>query len=70
MIMRDAVVEGSGNFDHLGFFNVHLNLSTRASNIFASTENAAAAAGIRSHISDYKKRSVASGIILFHTEKV
>uniref|UniRef100_A0A224YR07 Uncharacterized protein n=1 Tax=Rhipicephalus zambeziensis TaxID=60191 RepID=A0A224YR07_9ACAR len=36
MIMRDAVVEGSGNFDHLGFFNVHLNLSTRASDIFAS----------------------------------
>ncbi|KAH8019337.1 hypothetical protein HPB51_019168 [Rhipicephalus microplus] len=25
MIMRDAVVEGSGNFDHLGFFNVQIN---------------------------------------------
>ena len=48
MIMRDAVVEGSENFDHLMFFNVHLNLSTRASDIFASIENAAAAAGIRS----------------------
>ena len=33
MIMKDAVVEGSGNFDHLGFFSVHLNLSTRASDI-------------------------------------
>lgn len=30
-IMRDSVVEGSGNFDHLGFFNVRLNLSTWAS---------------------------------------
>ncbi|KAH8039075.1 hypothetical protein HPB51_005014 [Rhipicephalus microplus] len=47
MIMRDAVVEGSGNFDHLGFFNVHPNLSTRAYNISASIGNAAAAAGIR-----------------------
>ncbi|KAH8027409.1 hypothetical protein HPB51_005247 [Rhipicephalus microplus] len=47
MIMRDAVVEGSGNFDHLGFFNVHPKLSTRAYNISASIGNAAAAAGIR-----------------------
>ncbi|KAH8038015.1 hypothetical protein HPB51_020535 [Rhipicephalus microplus] len=46
MIMRDAVVEGSGNFDHLGFFNVHPNLSTRAYSISASIGNAAAAAGI------------------------
>lgn len=23
LIIRDAVVEGSGNFDHLDFFNVH-----------------------------------------------
>ncbi|KAH8034879.1 hypothetical protein HPB51_003166 [Rhipicephalus microplus] len=30
MIMRDAVVEGSGNLDHLGSFNAHRNLSTRA----------------------------------------
>ncbi|KAH8032719.1 hypothetical protein HPB51_001417 [Rhipicephalus microplus] len=30
MIVRHAVVEGSGDFDHLGFFNVHPNLSTRA----------------------------------------
>ncbi|KAH8022990.1 hypothetical protein HPB51_009594 [Rhipicephalus microplus] len=49
MIMRDAVVEDSGNFDHLGFFNVHPNLSTRAYNISASIGNAAAAAGIRTH---------------------
>ena len=46
--MRDAVVEDSGNFDRLGFSNVHLNISTRASNIVAPIENAAAAAGIRS----------------------
>ncbi|KAH8019343.1 hypothetical protein HPB51_019174 [Rhipicephalus microplus] len=46
LIMRDAVVEGSGNFDHLGFFNVHPNLSTRAYNISASIVNAAATAGI------------------------
>ncbi|KAH8021000.1 hypothetical protein HPB51_011556 [Rhipicephalus microplus] len=48
MIMRDAVVEGSGNFDHLGFFNVRPNLSTRAYNNSASIGNAAAAAGVRS----------------------
>ncbi|KAH7931980.1 hypothetical protein HPB51_029596 [Rhipicephalus microplus] len=42
-----AVVEGSGNLDHLGFFNVHPNLSTRAYNISASIGNAAAEAGIR-----------------------
>ncbi|KAH7942668.1 hypothetical protein HPB51_028651 [Rhipicephalus microplus] len=47
MIMRDAVVEGSGNFDHLGFFNVRPILSTRAYNISASIGNAAAAAGNR-----------------------
>ncbi|KAH7931919.1 hypothetical protein HPB51_029601 [Rhipicephalus microplus] len=47
MIMRDAVVEGSVNFDHKGFFNVHPNLSTRAYNIAASFGNAAAAAGVR-----------------------
>ena len=40
MIMRDAVVEGFRNFDHLVFFNMHLNISTRASSIFASIENA------------------------------
>ncbi|KAH8029767.1 hypothetical protein HPB51_003719 [Rhipicephalus microplus] len=45
--VQDAVVEGSGNLDHLGFFNVHPNLSTRAYNISASIGNAAAAAGIR-----------------------
>ncbi|KAH8023434.1 hypothetical protein HPB51_014549 [Rhipicephalus microplus] len=47
MIMRDAVVEGYGNFDRLGFFNVHPNLSTRAYNISASIGNAAATAGMR-----------------------
>ncbi|KAH8042450.1 hypothetical protein HPB51_023460 [Rhipicephalus microplus] len=47
MIMRDAVVEGSANFDHLEFFNMHPNVGTRAYNISASIENAAAAAGIR-----------------------
>uniref|UniRef100_A0A224YRB3 Uncharacterized protein n=1 Tax=Rhipicephalus zambeziensis TaxID=60191 RepID=A0A224YRB3_9ACAR len=49
MIVRDSVAEGSRNFDYLGFFNMHLNLSTRPSNVYASIENAAAAAGIRSH---------------------
>ncbi|KAH8034123.1 hypothetical protein HPB51_020140 [Rhipicephalus microplus] len=48
MIMRDAVVEASGNFDHLEFCNVHPNLSARAYSIFASTKNATATAGIRS----------------------
>ncbi|KAH8027165.1 hypothetical protein HPB51_003607 [Rhipicephalus microplus] len=48
MIMRDAVVEGSGNSDHLGFFNAHPNLSTRAYDISASIGNAAPATGIRS----------------------
>lgn len=33
MIRRDAIVEGSGNFDNLGFLNVHLNLSKWASSI-------------------------------------
>lgn len=31
--MREATVTGSGNFKHLGFFTVHLNISTRASSI-------------------------------------
>ncbi|KAH8037247.1 hypothetical protein HPB51_009690 [Rhipicephalus microplus] len=48
MIMKDAVVEDSKNFDHPGFFNVHPNLSARTYSIFAFTENATAAAGIRS----------------------
>ncbi|KAH8032379.1 hypothetical protein HPB51_024414 [Rhipicephalus microplus] len=46
-IMRDAVVKDSGNFDHLGFFNTHSNLSTEAYNIPAYIGNAAAAAGIQ-----------------------
>lgn len=33
MIMRHPIVEGSGIYDHLGFFNVHLKLGTRASSI-------------------------------------
>lgn len=40
MIMRRAIVERSGNFGHLRFFNVHPNISTQASGIFASIENA------------------------------
>ncbi|KAH8042257.1 hypothetical protein HPB51_021341 [Rhipicephalus microplus] len=48
MIMKDAVVEDPANFDHLGFFNVHPNLSRRAYSTFASIANAAATAGIRS----------------------
>lgn len=28
--MRDTVVEGTGNFDRVGFFNAHLNGSTVA----------------------------------------
>ncbi|KAH8031797.1 hypothetical protein HPB51_020915 [Rhipicephalus microplus] len=48
MIMRDAVMEGSGDLVHLGIFNVRPNLSTRAYNISASIGNAAASAGIRS----------------------
>lgn len=30
MTVRDAEVEGSGNFDHLGFFNVHLHRAVHA----------------------------------------
>ncbi|KAH8023016.1 hypothetical protein HPB51_009620 [Rhipicephalus microplus] len=55
MIMRDAVVEGSGNFDHLGFFNVHPNLSTKAYSSFTSIENGAAAAGIDTAICGARK---------------
>ncbi|KAH8027560.1 hypothetical protein HPB51_007110 [Rhipicephalus microplus] len=47
MTMREAVVEGSRNFDYLGFFNVHPNRSTWGYNISASIGNAAAAAGIQ-----------------------
>ncbi|KAH8037373.1 hypothetical protein HPB51_009928 [Rhipicephalus microplus] len=43
MVMTDAVVEDSGNFDHLRFFNVYTNRSTRAYSISASSGNAAAA---------------------------
>ena len=38
LIMRHAVVGDSGNLDHLGFFNVHLNLSTRVFSHFAPIE--------------------------------
>lgn len=34
--MKDTVVEGSKNFDYMGYFSIHLNLSTQALNIFAS----------------------------------
>lgn len=45
--MIDAAVESFGNFDHLGFTNMHPNLSKGAYIISASTENAAAAARMR-----------------------
>lgn len=35
-VMRDAVMEGSGNFDHLEFFNMHRHRSTLASSISSS----------------------------------
>lgn len=41
-------MKGTRSFHHLGFFNVNINRNKRASRIFASTENAAVAAGIRS----------------------
>lgn len=46
--MTDAVVEGSKNFDRLGFFTVHPNLSPQAYRIFTSIGNAATATGTRS----------------------
>ncbi|KAH8027541.1 hypothetical protein HPB51_007091 [Rhipicephalus microplus] len=48
MVTADAVVVGSGNFDHLGLFKVHPKLRTRAYNISAFIGNAAVAAEIRS----------------------
>lgn len=39
-ITRDAVVEVSVNFNHVGFFNVHLNLGTWASRISVSIKKA------------------------------
>ncbi|KAH8041821.1 hypothetical protein HPB51_018615 [Rhipicephalus microplus] len=63
MIMRDAVVEGSGNFDHLGFFNVHPNLSTRAYNISASIGNAAAAAGIKRSTAKRTARDISTTVL-------
>lgn len=35
--MRDAVVEGPKNFDHLGFFDMHANVSARVSKILLSS---------------------------------
>lgn len=32
LIIRDTILECLGNFDHLKFLNVHLNLRTRACN--------------------------------------
>ncbi|KAH8021778.1 hypothetical protein HPB51_016857 [Rhipicephalus microplus] len=49
MIMKDAVVEGSESFDHMVFFNVRPNLSTRAHSILDSVENSTTTTGIRSH---------------------
>lgn len=48
MIVRDAVVGDSKNFDHLGLFNLYRNLSTRTYSILGSIENAATAARIQS----------------------
>lgn len=45
---RNAVAEGSINFDFLGFFDADLSLSTRASSVFTYIENAAATARISS----------------------
>lgn len=45
MIMGDALVEGFGNLDHRGFFNVYLNLSAQASS-FSPASKWAATAGI------------------------
>ncbi|KAH8038310.1 hypothetical protein HPB51_000742 [Rhipicephalus microplus] len=64
MIIGDAIVEDSGNFDHLEFFNVHPNLSTRAY-ISASIGNVAATAGIRSRdLRVYGKTTVVSNMNL------
>lgn len=48
MIKKDAVVEGSGDFDHLVLFNVHQNLCTRAYSISFYIENVAATARVQS----------------------
>lgn len=37
MVMRDAAVEGPKSFDHLGFFDMHVNLSVRVSKILLSS---------------------------------
>lgn len=37
--MRDVVLEGSKNFDHLGLFNARLNLKTAALSVFSSFKN-------------------------------
>ncbi|KAH7932486.1 hypothetical protein HPB51_029263 [Rhipicephalus microplus] len=47
MIIADALVEGPGNLDHLGSFNVHPNLSTQAYSTFTSIENAASQPGLQ-----------------------
>lgn len=48
MITRDAVVEVSRSSDFLGFFNMHLNLSTQVGlhQTFTSIENAASVAKV------------------------
>lgn len=40
MTMRDVILEGSKNFDHLGLFNTRLNLKTPALSVFPSVKNA------------------------------
>lgn len=39
MIMRDTIVEGFRNLDHLRFVNVHLNLHTQASSILPPSKS-------------------------------
>lgn len=39
MTVRNVVVEGCGTLDHLRFFNVHRNLSARASSVSASLKH-------------------------------
>lgn len=46
MITKNTAVKGCENFYHLAFFNLHLNLSTRASRIFAFIQNIGAAVRI------------------------
>lgn len=42
MIMQDTVLEGCANFDYLGLFDVHINLSKQGQAFFAFIKNATA----------------------------